>query len=166
MDGEETSDFRSRPVTADAIQAADLILTADRTHRSAVVQLAPSALGKTFCLREFARLLSSLDLADLPDDPVAWARASVVAARDGRGLIPSVPREQEEVADPLGRDQAVHREAVLLICTALARSSACRYRPAQAPVDAGPDRCGVADALARQRRTAPRERVSQLRLTP
>ena len=121
MDGEETSDFRSRPVTADAIQAADLILTADRTLRSAVVQLAPSALGKTFCLREFARLLSSLDLADLPDDPVARARASVVAARDGRGLIPSVPREQEEVVDPLGRDQAVHHDAVLLICTALAQ---------------------------------------------
>jgi len=104
LDGDEATDFRSRPVTAEAIEAADLILTADRNHRSTVVQLAPSALGKTFCLREFARLLSSLDLADLPDDPVARARASVVAARDGRGLVPSVPRGQEEVLDPRGRD--------------------------------------------------------------
>ena len=119
--GDEASSFRSRPVTAEAIQAADLILTADRNHRSTVVQLAPGALGKTFCLREFARLLSSLDLADLPDDPVARARASVAAVRAGRGLIPPVPREQEEVVDPLGCDQAVHHKAVLLIFTALAQ---------------------------------------------
>ena len=121
VDADEASDFRSHPVTAEAIEAADLILTADRNHRSTVVQLAPGALGKTFCLREFARLLSSLDLPDLPNDPVARARASVAVVRAGRGLIPPVPREQEEVVDPLGRDQAVHHKAVLLICTALAQ---------------------------------------------
>ena len=68
VDADEASDFRSHPVTAEAIEAADLILTADRNHRSTVVQLAPGALGKTFCLREFARLLSSLDLPDPPND--------------------------------------------------------------------------------------------------
>ena len=46
LDGDEATDFRSRPVTVEAIEAADLILTADRTHRSAVVQLAPSALAR------------------------------------------------------------------------------------------------------------------------
>jgi len=86
----------------DAIGSADLVLTAERTHRSIVVQQAPTALGKTFCLREFARLMASVECDGMPSDPVALARAAVVAARDSRGLIPPVPPSEDDIADPKG----------------------------------------------------------------
>ena len=105
----------------DAIGSADLVLTAERTHRSIVVQQAPTALGKTFCLREFARLMASVECDGMPSDPVALARAAVVAARDRRGLIPPVPPSEDDIADPKGLDQAAHHAAALAISSALAQ---------------------------------------------
>ncbi len=111
----------SAPLSAEAIEAADLVLTAERTHRSMVVQMAPGALGKTFCLREFARLLASIDCEGMPSEPVARARAMVVAARDNRGVIPPVPPSEDEIADPMGRGQTAHHVAAALISSALAQ---------------------------------------------
>lgn len=108
-------------LSADRIQAADLVLTAERAHRSAVVQMAASALGKTFCLREFARLVSQVDCPDLPDEPVALARAAVAAARANRGLAPPVAPAEDEIPDPFGRSKGAQRSAVALISSAVAR---------------------------------------------
>jgi protein-tyrosine phosphatase len=108
-------------LSVDAIRSADLVLTAERAHRSIVVQLAPTALGKAFCVREFARLLASADCDGMPSEPVALARAAVVAARDSRGLIPPVVPSEDDIADPMGLNQAAHHAAARVISSALAQ---------------------------------------------
>ena len=108
-------------LSVDAIRSADLVLTAERAHRSIVVQLAPTALGKTFCLREFARLVASADCDGMPSEPVALARAAVMAARDSRGLIPPVVPSEDDIADPMGLNQAAHHGAARVISSALAQ---------------------------------------------
>ena len=118
---DEASFSDSAPLSVDMIGSADLVLTAERAHRSVVVQQAPTALGKTFCLREFARLMASVECDGMPADPVALARAAVVAARDNRGLIPSVPPSEDDIADPKGLDQTAHHAAALVISSALAQ---------------------------------------------
>ena len=118
---DEASFPDSTPLSVDAISSADLVLTAERAHRGIVVQQAPTALGKTFCLREFARLMASVECDGLPGDPVALARAAVVAARNNRGLIPSVPPSEDDIADPRGLDRAAHHAAAGVISSALAQ---------------------------------------------
>ncbi|MGH4007946.1 MAG: hypothetical protein ACRDTH_07270, partial [Pseudonocardiaceae bacterium] len=110
---------RSTPLSVDAIGSAHLVLTAERVHRSMVVQMAPDALGKTFCLREFARLVASIDCEGMPSEPIALARAIVVAARNNRGVIPPVPPSEDEIADPTGRGQTAHHVAAALVSSAL-----------------------------------------------
>jgi len=118
---DEASFPESAPLSVDAIRSADLVLTAERAHRSIVVRQAPTALGKSFCLREFARLVASVECDGMPSDPVALARTAVMAARDHRGLIPPVPPSEDEIADPRGLEQAAHHRAVLVISSALAQ---------------------------------------------
>ena len=66
---------RSRPLSAELVAAADLVLTMSRRHRSAVVALVPQAQRRTFPIRYVERLAPSLILA--PDRP---------ADQEGRGL--------------------------------------------------------------------------------
>lgn len=106
-------------LTADMIEAADLVLTATRKHRTEVVRLRPSALGKTFTLVEYARLMAVVDPESLPVDPFDRARAAVSAAREKRGLIPPVPRADDDIADPLGSGRAGQRACASAIATAL-----------------------------------------------
>ncbi len=49
-------EHRSRPLTADLIRVADLILTADREHRSAVIGLLLDARDRTLTIRQAGRL--------------------------------------------------------------------------------------------------------------
>ena len=111
----------STPLSVEAILSADLVLTAERVHRSMVAQMAPDALGKTFCLREFARLVASIDCEGMPSEPIALARAVVVAARNNRGVILPVPPSEDEIADPTGRGQTTHHVAAAVIGSALAQ---------------------------------------------
>ena len=119
LDGAAAENFTSRPLTVRTVGTADLVLTAERAHRSHVVQAEPAALGSTFCLREFARLVSVVDRSGLPADPVGRAHAAVAAARANRGLLPPVPPGQDDVADPKGRDQAAHHVSASTISCAL-----------------------------------------------
>ncbi|MGH3489393.1 MAG: hypothetical protein ACRDP8_16000 [Actinopolymorphaceae bacterium] len=66
--GGDPDGFRSTELTAELIAAADLILTATRAHRSAVVTLDPGALRRSFTLTEFAR--TAAVLADRVAQPV------------------------------------------------------------------------------------------------
>ena len=78
--------FRARQLPARDVELADLVLTVSRSHRSAVLELEPRALRSTFTVREFARLLGSIDPADhaaLPADPRERAHALVAAALGG-----------------------------------------------------------------------------------
>lgn len=98
----DSSAFRARLLTADLVEQADLVLTATRVHRAAVVTLVPRVAARAFTLREFDRLLSAVDPAELPPDPVARARAMVAVAARHRGVIRAERPDDDDVADPYG----------------------------------------------------------------
>lgn len=71
---------------------ADLILTAAREHRDAIISALPTLYKRTFTMKEFARLVNGI----APGDP----RSVVAAAAARRGqLIPDDPTE-DDVRDP------------------------------------------------------------------
>ncbi len=93
--------FRARELTAEMVAAADLVLVASREHRAAAVTLLPRAAGRTFTLREFARLSAGVDVSALPDDVVERGLGLVGAAAARRGLAP-MGAEGDDLADPYG----------------------------------------------------------------
>ncbi len=93
--------FRGRELLAEHVAGADLVLTASREHRASVVVLQPRAAARTFTLREFARLTSSVEPAALPSgDTDARARALVRAAAGNRGLVPPASPRDDDLEDP------------------------------------------------------------------
>ena len=123
-----SSRHASAQLTARAAEQADLILTAERTHRSAVVRIAPIARSRTFTVKE------ALVLATVLTDEVRSGRSlrphsleeAVTALDEVRGSIPLIePPMHTNVfhrdralpaADPLAlvdghEDAALHRHA-------------------------------------------------------
>jgi protein-tyrosine phosphatase len=99
--GLDGSDFRARELVAEHVAGADLVLGATREHRAAAVVLHPRAASRTFTLREFARLVSAVEPAQLTAaDPVERARELVRAAAGRRGLIPPDTPRDDDLADP------------------------------------------------------------------
>lgn len=99
-------------LTADLIRESDLILTAERAHRAAVVRSDPSAARRVFTMREFGRLADAVPLISGIDEPEALrARVAEIAAQ--RGVVP--PPEAagaDDVGDPYGADvQTARRTA-------------------------------------------------------
>lgn len=102
--GMDAADFMPRELAEQMVGAADLVLTAARDHRAAVVTLVPRASRRAFTLLEFARLLRPVDPADIDaTDPVDRARALVEAAAANRGLVPLDRPQHDELPDPIGR---------------------------------------------------------------
>ena len=94
--------FRSRALARGQVETADLILTAERAHRDAVVALVPRAARRTFTIREFGWLLEAVDPAVLPDGDLAErARAIVRAAAEQRGSRQPPRRIDLDLADPV-----------------------------------------------------------------
>jgi protein-tyrosine phosphatase len=105
--GGSADGFTARPFQPEYAASADLVLTATAEVKSGVLRECPAALRRTFTLLELACLL---ELA--PDgtakELIAWA-----AANRSRAAGHDV-----DVVDPIGRSQAVHREAADAIDTA------------------------------------------------
>ncbi|MFD1715617.1 low molecular weight phosphatase family protein [Amnibacterium flavum] len=126
--GIDAADGAGRRLTRDMVTDADLILTAEREHRSAVVSLLPGALRRTFSVRQFARLLGQLEPGaeqlTLPD-LVAVAAAS-------RGATPSQGAD-DDVPDPWQRPDAEYQRVIDLLEAPLeviaTRVGATRARP-------------------------------------
>jgi protein-tyrosine phosphatase len=99
--GIDGADFRARELVAEHVVGADLVLGATREHRAAAVVLHPRAASRTFTLREFARLVSAVEPAQLTaDDVVERARALVRAAAGRRGLVPPDSPSDDDLVDP------------------------------------------------------------------
>lgn len=86
--GGDPSNFSSRRLTSAMVSDADLILTMTQLHRDEVLQLNPHALRKTFSLGEANRLAHMGGVATV---------AGLDASRPK-----SAPRDDEDIADPLG----------------------------------------------------------------
>ncbi len=107
-------DFRSRALTGDLLEQADLVLTGTRDHRLRIGRLWPEAYPKTFTLRESASLLAGMPAAvadSLPDRLPKRAHAVVRWLQDERGLV-ATPESELDIADPIGRRTSVYRRMV------------------------------------------------------
>jgi protein-tyrosine phosphatase len=111
--GLDGSGFRARQLTADIVIEQDLVLTATRAHRAAVVTLVPRSAASTFTIREFDRLLSLVPEA-APVDVVAAARAQ-------RGYALAERPDDDDVSDPYRGPEAGFVACAGLIERSLAR---------------------------------------------
>jgi sulfate adenylyltransferase len=60
--GVDSAGFVSRPLSAALVEQADLVLTAETSHRTFILQDHPAAFRKVFTLGQFAAAASGLDL--------------------------------------------------------------------------------------------------------
>lgn len=109
--GIEHLDFRATAISETLIESNDLILTAERAHRSDVVRLSPLAVHRTFTLREFGRLVrvvngSSGSSESDPASPGTFGDLPtlladlVVRAALARGSTPIPLDDDDDLADP------------------------------------------------------------------
>jgi len=117
--GGDPSAHRSRYLTPAIAADADLVLTAERSHRAAVVSLAPRTAKRAFTIKQFARVLSGLEPADL--DGVGTTAELVERVARLRGTVP-MPTDPavDDVDDPYRRSTATHERVADEIAAALA----------------------------------------------
>ncbi|MGW3812118.1 arsenate reductase/protein-tyrosine-phosphatase family protein, partial [Micromonospora sp. NPDC005113] len=76
--GADPAPFRSRALRAEHLADATLVLTATRRQRSVCTALAPTALHRTFTLRQFGRLAAAAEpQAESADDSLRAALAEI-----------------------------------------------------------------------------------------
>jgi protein-tyrosine phosphatase len=117
--GVEPYAFEARRLSEHMLKEANLVLTMTRAQRGLVVELWPPAVRRAFTLREFARLLSSVDPAALPTGPPAERlRAVIPLAAAGRGMQRMSP-EEDDVVDPFRLSNAVYAASFAQITSAV-----------------------------------------------
>jgi protein-tyrosine phosphatase len=112
--GADPSGFRSRRVTPDLVVAAGLVLTATREQRSICVSLAPSALARTFTIRQFGRIATVLGAA-----PTGGLEAALAQVPQARGELPPVDPADDDLTDPVNGTAADFSACAALIESAL-----------------------------------------------
>lgn len=105
--GTDPTHFRSHPIDNYLIDSAELVLVATREHRSAVLEINPLALRKTFTLLEFAGLAALIDADDLSE------LVKQAALTRSRGPADA------DVGDPYRRAPEVHRTTADQIAAAV-----------------------------------------------
>jgi protein-tyrosine phosphatase len=108
--GIDADAFAARRLQPSLVTGAGLVLTATREHRSAVVQLVPAAVRRTFTLLELARVVDQLPPppGDGDADPLTRMRDAVGWAAQNR--VPSTREFGDDLTDPLGAPLATYRE--------------------------------------------------------
>lgn len=91
--GGDPSDFSAKQVTRKVATSADLIVTMEKAHRDAVLELAPQQLRRTFTLTEIARLVTDFGITSTAD--LARMRAQLTAA------------DAPDMPDPIGQPAEV-----------------------------------------------------------
>ncbi|WP_405085632.1 hypothetical protein [Microbispora sp. NBC_01389] len=117
--GGDPSGFAARPLTAEAVAGADLVLGATREHRAAAVALCPVAARHAFTIAEFGALARAVPTGRVPEDgdPAARARVLLEEVRALRGLVRV---DRPDIADPYGGSRRAYREAARVIADSLA----------------------------------------------
>ncbi|QTX05436.1 low molecular weight phosphatase family protein [Agromyces archimandritae] len=140
--GVDWQPHHAEQLTDAAIEGAGLVLTATRDHRALVVSQVPSAVGRVFTMREFARVAGAVEAgaggtggpgADAAPNATGFAPFIAAVAR-ARGLHPPADPADDDLADPIGRPLDAYEAAARLIDDA-ARTIAGRLaagRPASA----------------------------------
>lgn len=137
--GLDMSEHVARQLDVSLIRKADLILAMARDHRRHVVEATPTALRRTFTIRELARI------ADVAQDHLTSAiteagaktpdealRAAVAVASAIRGTVPPPERADEfDVIDPYGRGISAYQQSFTELIPAAERVAAFLTRTAR-----------------------------------
>ena len=157
--GASSAGFVARAVTVADVAAADLVLGAAREHRAAAVRLYPPAHRYAFTVREFARLASAVPVEATADpDLVRRARGLVKAAAARRGVNRATRPEYDDVPDPHGGQDRVHREVGAVLGNAVGATVAALVGHTAKPVDGATSAPG---RLLRGRADRPRGRAER-----
>ena len=108
--GGDGHDHRSAQLSDAAIESSDLVLVATRRHRDAVLSRVPSALRRTFTIREAGRIAELLEPARRPQ--LDELRLRVATLADRRAEVGGASPD-DDIADPEGHgEEAFHRMVV------------------------------------------------------
>ena len=105
--GIDISAHVARRLTEAMIERADLLVCMAAEHRTAIATRLPSALDRTFTLKELARLLEH-DAPAAPTSGDALGARIATAAATRRGGAPRNPYD-EDIVDPLGMPLETYR---------------------------------------------------------
>jgi protein-tyrosine phosphatase len=108
--------FTTRLATPGLLAAADLVLTATRSQRAHCVTIAPSALRRTFTMRQFGRLAGAVDPGRLPSAPAPLLRLpalmnEIVVARSRQ----QGSTDDDDLKDPLRLPLDAFRECARVL---------------------------------------------------
>ena len=103
--GVDISSHQSRALTAELVEAADVVLGMTRDHVGRVLALVPSASDKAFLVGELVRLGEVAGPRQDGETPAAWVRRVGKTRPDAR--VPG--RAGDEVVDPYGDTLEVYR---------------------------------------------------------
>jgi Protein-tyrosine-phosphatase len=104
--GIDTSDFRSRWLTASMPLAADLILTATSAHRAAVTRMLPPVLHRTLTIKQLARYTPQIVNSAPPFD--AASRIDWILGELPRARSLSLREGSDSIEDPIGKSQRTY----------------------------------------------------------
>ncbi|HEY2166071.1 MAG TPA: hypothetical protein VGH01_02805 [Jatrophihabitantaceae bacterium] len=126
-----------RRLTREIVEDSDLVLTAERAHRSAVVRMAQSTSWRTFTIREFGRLAEQVPLiAEIHDPDGLRNRVAEISAQrgvaraNGGGAV-------DDIGDPFGGATDVARRAAAQISAAVDEAIRALGLPARVSLPAG-----------------------------
>jgi protein-tyrosine phosphatase len=112
----DLGDHISQPVMADMVEQADLILTMERAHIRALINMEPDAYPRTYTLLEFARRAPAIEPRRADQAMADWLD-EVHTGRTGRGHLGTSP--DDDIDDPIGRRQAQYDRCADQIAEAL-----------------------------------------------
>lgn len=110
--GIDVSAFAARQLSASMVAESDLVLALTRKHRARVLELVPSAVRRTYTLREFARILTSLDATGVGNTPGQRLASLLPRVAAGGASAPRRPAAEDDVVDPYGRSPEVYRQSL------------------------------------------------------
>jgi protein-tyrosine phosphatase len=112
--GLDLSEHRSRRLDAAMLQEADLVIAMARVHVREAAVLEPSALRRTFTLKELARAATVAGPRGA-DQPLADWLAGIADARDPAALVGIGHDDELDVDDPIGRGRADYEVTATLL---------------------------------------------------
>jgi protein-tyrosine phosphatase len=105
--GIDVSRHSSKPVRAELVKGADMVIGLAREHVRETVVLEPDSYMRTFTLRELLRRSRGAGPRPTGTELVPWLE-SLTADRDIQAFLGASP--DDDVADPVGRPRAVVRQ--------------------------------------------------------
>lgn len=110
------TDHHPRVITAGMLGNADVILTAERSHRSEVVSLVPRAANKTFTLNQFVRLAQAheqlLQQGEIITPTISELSELVGEIADIRSLAPPPHNaNDDDIDDPYLKSLTTYTQA-------------------------------------------------------